>query len=473
MILFKRHLQQLFRPLVLQREPVNLMIELAPQHRQFGWLAQLVNGMIGRFRAGVSHIAGQALRLSAAAPEMALLAEQMDRQAQDNQHNADSIAGVSRNMAEELARIAGHAAEAASFSQTVADDTRRATDSNRVLTRQIVTIGQQVQVLADVIEDLDRRAHSIGSLIGQIDSVAGQARTLAGAAISQAERGHDPERKAAASEVCQLATRATEATGDIARLLAAIGQGIGAAKHSMDTVGREIGHSLTATANASDTLERAAGHIDRLVHYVGAIADGSQAQATRVAQVNAQIQEIASASHAQRQGCDRLAGLGREVRGGCEDLLVAVGGFQFEGHQRALTMVETLIGSWRLTALEPAGIDALLAGAARRYPAFELLYVTDARGVQLSANVAATGRDERARGRRWGGRPWYRDVVTGNCACVSAVYRSLATDNFCFTVSAPLTAPDGHLLGVLGVDVHFDRMLDLGEQPLRMASGCA
>lgn len=463
MIFFKRNLQQLFRPLVLQREPVNLMVELDPQHRQFAWLAALVNGMIGRFRAGVSHIAGQALRLSAAAPEMALLAEQMDRQAQDNQQNADSIAGVSLEMADELARIANHASEAANFSHTVAEDTSRATRSNRVLTRQIVTIGQQVQVLADIIEHLDHRAQSIGSLIGQIESVASQARALAGAVVTQAECGLDRERKAAAWEMRQLAERTTEATSDIGLLLAAIGEGIGAAKHSMDAVGREIGHSLTATANASDTLERAASHIDRLVHYVGAIADSSQAQAARVTQVNAQIQEIASASHAQRQGCDRLAGLGREVRGGCEDLLVAVGGFQFEGHQRARTMVEALIASWRLTALEPDGIDTLLADAARRYPAFELLYVTDSRGVQLSANVAADRQDGQARGRRWGGRTWYRDVVTGNCACVSSVYRSLATDNFCFTVSAPLTAPDGRLLGVLGVDVHFDRMLDLGE----------
>jgi hypothetical protein len=42
---------------------------------------------------------------------------------------------------------------------------------------------------------------------------------------------------------------------------------------------------------------------------------------------------------------------------------------------------------------------------------------------------------------------------------VSPVYRSTATDAFCFTVSAPIVGADGRLLRVLGADLRLSALL--------------
>jgi len=88
-----------------------------------------------------------------------------------------------------------------------------------------------------------------------------------------------------------------------------------------------------------------------------------------------------------------------------------------------------------------------------------LLYVTDLRGRQLTANIGRSQRDESARGRDWSSRPWFREALARDGAYISDIYRSLATDDFCFTVSLPLRDVQGRTIGVLGADARFDHLV--------------
>ena len=94
---------------------------------------------------------------------------------------------------------------------------------------------------------------------------------------------------------------------------------------------------------------------------------------------------------------------------------------------------------------------------------FELFYLVDSSGIQLSENIFAADlpRSETAscKGRNWQQRPWFRAVADTLSSHITQVYRSSATDDFCFTVSVPILDARGQLTRVLGADVRLSALL--------------
>ena len=120
--------------------------------------------------------------------------------------------------------------------------------------------------------------------------------------------------------------------------------------------------------------------------------------------------------------------------------------------------VEQLAADARLSG-DIAAAERLLSETLRRDARFELFYLVDANGVQLSENIFASDVPHQegpsCRGRNWGQRPWFRSVADDLRSHITPVYRSSATDDFCFTVSAPILGADGRLLRVRGADVRL------------------
>jgi methyl-accepting chemotaxis protein len=229
----------------------------------------------------------------------------------------------------------------------------------------------------------------------------------------------------------------------------------------MEKVTRQADEGLQVTLQTRASLQGAAGDIATLIGHVRNIAGTTQSQSHQVRHVALRIAEIADGSGHQLDYARRLAAESARVRDETHGLLTEVGQLRFEGHRRARELVESALATWRLEALDGADLESRLTALCRSQSAFELLYVTDAHGMQVTGNVAAGAIDGSARGRDWSERRWYKDVIRSRQTFVSDIYRSLATDDFCFTVSAPLLDRAGKLMGVLGADVRFDRILKL------------
>ncbi|WP_414705740.1 PDC sensor domain-containing protein [Pseudomonas sp.] len=92
---------------------------------------------------------------------------------------------------------------------------------------------------------------------------------------------------------------------------------------------------------------------------------------------------------------------------------------------------------------------------------FELLYMVDKNGVQISENVGAEvdAKAPTCKGKNWAQRPWFREVAKNLSSYITPVYRSSATDAFCITVSVPIFAADGQLARVLAADVRLSALV--------------
>ncbi|WP_411183190.1 PDC sensor domain-containing protein [Pseudomonas sp.] len=94
---------------------------------------------------------------------------------------------------------------------------------------------------------------------------------------------------------------------------------------------------------------------------------------------------------------------------------------------------------------------------------FELFYLVDSHGVQISENIFASDVNHSAtsscKGRDWQQRPWFRAAADTLSSHITQVYRSSATDDFCFTIAVPILDSRGQLLRVLGADVRLSALV--------------
>jgi hypothetical protein len=202
--------------------------------------------------------------------------------------------------------------------------------------------------------------------------------------------------------------------------------------------------------------------MDTVTQARAAAGEGAD-RAPTVGDVNLQVRGIAESAGFQLANAESVHAMGGQIKALTESLLLAVGKFRFDAHDRARAAVEELLPSLASAWGERGRLEGLLESWLEAQSHFELAYLTDAHGRQLVDNLARrSGRvvhDPAGYGRDWAARPWFRAALAHGGACSTDVYRSSATGDFCFTIAAALRDSRGGLLGVLGSDVNFQRLV--------------
>jgi methyl-accepting chemotaxis protein len=181
-----------------------------------------------------------------------------------------------------------------------------------------------------------------------------------------------------------------------------------------------------------------------------------------VARANEQVHGMAGSAARQLASADELSVVGGDVKSVADALLLAIGTFRFAAHARAEREMTNLLREIGRTDLARETLERIMAAWIERHRHFELVYFTDADGRQVVDNiVCADGRVRHEAGYRrdWSERAWYRNAIASPGVCTTDIYRSTATGDFCFTISAALRDATGETRGVLGADVNFQQLL--------------
>ncbi len=332
------------------------------------------------------------------------------------------------------------------------------------------------------IERMALSAVRLAALGPQLAGLAGRMEEQADAQAQQAERIASATREltdrlGAVVGRLQTATgNVHDVMGEIARIadqtrILSINASIEAARageqgRAFNIVAREVQQLADQTRGSTKLIEERVQAIRGSVGDVAASVSATAAagSAVTVQAVNTQVQVMARTAEKQRDGAKSLRGLGDEANRLTEELLLAVGTFRLAVHHRAAHEVRGLLSQLAAGFHEAARLEKTLAAWLGEHAGFELLYVTDTTGRQISSNLgwkeARVAADASARGKHWRERPWFEQaLLRPDEAVISDIYRSAATGDYCFTVSAVVRTPNGLPLGVLGADVNFQRLL--------------
>lgn len=149
-----------------------------------------------------------------------------------------------------------------------------------------------------------------------------------------------------------------------------------------------------------------------------------------------------------------------------EEQILTVGKARIDVHHYAKEIVEKATCSEELKSMHRSTIENYLRVLIQQYDIFELLYVTNAHGIQITDNIGKG--DFKAQygstgyGENWSNRIWFIQVRDSLSTYISDIYISVATNSYCFTISAPIFDDKGNLIGVLGADVDLRKIIENG-----------
>ena len=402
--------------------------------------------------------------IAAHAPELARIATQTEASGQTLAQASELIASASEEVSTTLdSELVPGAAEVAKLSAEVAGTLRQCQQTGDEVLRQVDAIDASETQLEGVIGQLVGQLEEVSQVLGVIASISQQTNLLAlNAAIEAARAGeHGRGFAVVAEEVRRLAGHTTQATGQVSQIIERFRDGMallgnaGQQMHSAVADGREgvtrMGEDLRSTRAAMDQLDQRVGHI----------AAGTEQIGIAVHAINGDVQNIAGVAADLLSKAGQVLTHSQAVRKSGDLLLDGLGAFRLQIHKDVQAAVERLAMEGALHG-DSARAEDFLRETLRRDPRFELFYLVGSDGTQLSENVFAEGLGQGSascKGRNWGQRPWFRAVAEQLASHITPVYRSSATDAFCFTVSVPVFTATGQLQRVLGADVRLSALV--------------
>lgn len=308
-----------------------------------------------------------------------------------------------------------------------------------------------------------------------------------------------------AKEAKNQATRTIEVTGllkgftkDLEEVVKELRTSSGQVEEALDTVSRIAKHTSIISINAGIEASRAGEYgkafgvvvdeIQRLADQTGQMAKVIEERINNMHQsilhvseiagnethrdgvkrntvetVNQQVQGMAQYTTEQLHGSEALHDLGNNINGYTEKLLLALGTFRFEAHQRAEHEVARIVPLLEDAFGKREACEKILEKWLEEHDFFELAYITDADGRQFIDNICkqqdGIAHDKNGFGQNWSQRPWFLDALKYGGVRSTDIYRSTATEDFCFTVTAVLHDSRGNAIGVKAADVNFRRLL--------------
>jgi methyl-accepting chemotaxis protein len=439
---------------------MNLTFRL-PEHRDDNQF----NGFLTALQQRISKSIAASVQIAAHAPQLVQIAADTERGGAELADTSAMIASASEEVTATLeAELVPQSAQVAQLSNQVAAAIRHCEAEGKAVLLQVEAINTSEEALTGAIQRLEHKLQDVVEVIGVIANISKQINLLSlNAAIEAARAGeHGRGFAVVADEVRKLAAHTTQATDRVYGIVEAFRDDVAHLSTSsvgltnVVAAGREginrMGEELVSVSQAMTQLDQRVDVIAASTEQIGIAVRSVNNDVHRVAHV---ASELLSKSALVREH-------GEAVRADGDRLLEGLGGFRLELHNEAQRAVEAIAARPDLTSTVDRAEQAMRL-ALSKDKRFELLYLVGADGVQVSENIAAhdvrQAQHGSRRGANWSQRPWFRQVADTRNIYVSPVYRSSATDAFCFTVSAPVFGANGQLLRVLGADVRLSALL--------------
>ncbi|UJJ31336.1 methyl-accepting chemotaxis protein [Halopseudomonas maritima] len=417
-----------------------------------------------------------AVGIAAHAPQLARIAADSQAHGEQLAQSSEEIASATEQVSTTLdAELVPGTTAVAQLSGDVSAQLNRCEQDSRNVLAQVETINGCESELTSRIGEIGKQLEEITQVIGMIATISQQTNLLALNAAIEAARAGEQGRGFAvvADEVRTLAGKTTAATDKVSEIIDNFRTGM----QSLNTAGSQMQNAVATGRERIISMDRslsdATAAMGQLDQRIASIASGAEQIGAAVRSVSQDVQSVAGVASSMMQKASSVRDHSEAVRSEGDRLLEGLGGFQLGVHQLIRQRVTEMAASTEL-ARGGAGAEQAMQRWIEQDGRFELMYLVGADGVQVSENILSAdlqdGNRSSARGKNWSNRPWFSNVRDTLSPFISDVYRSAATDGFCFTLSAPVLDERGQLRYVLGADIRLSALLQEGHAQRSYAS---
>lgn len=374
----------------------------------------------------------------------------------------ERIVGIQETVARGVAALGGLSSDADRAAEAI---DAAATSAQRGMGR-VETLASDVGIMAGQVSSsgrfLGELAETIDEIVKTAAAIKETAEDLAVISINtaiEAARAGEKGRGFAviAREVRKLADRSGELSELIGRSVGDAGAKLGGVRGAVSSAAESSRSAAEASRSFARDFSAIVDASSRAKELVDGFAIVARERLEAERAIEGQVRGIASEGRIVIERGDVAASLASALRVSTERTLASISGVKTDRHDRALRQAERLAVA--LSSIDLRSRDALgatLRAAFSASAAFELLYVMDERGLQVSDNVvnplcagkissAGYGADRSAKE--------YFSVPAGTSRpYLSPAYLSSASGSLCITAAIPLTDRTGALRGVLAAD---------------------
>jgi heam-based aerotactic trancducer len=229
--------------------------------------------------------------------------------AEDQYAAVEEAKASAGEVTEALGGVAGAAKSASETSEQSLSAAKEGMTSVQQTVEAMGTIRAAVTTTAEQVQELGKRGDEIGNIVQTIDEIAAQTNLLALNAAIEAARAGEQGRGFAvvADNVRTLAERSSDATKEIADLVAKVQAGTGEAVRAMEGSVTDVEEGATRAEQAGAALNRivdSATVVSGEIEQIATSAEQMQSSATQMAEVIDKVGEIS----------ERLTGLAESMK---------------------------------------------------------------------------------------------------------------------------------------------------------------
>lgn len=448
------------QPLDLSRR---FMTPTSPASHASVW--RMLDRLYGRFEKEIHNVAEGALPLSSLAPELAAIAARFRDTGKEQEGLSACMDKGAERAFEAGTRMAELARRAAEHSGGIAENLDRCEAQGRMAGEGMGRIGKETHLLSEQVQTLASDAGRIDAIIGKIAAIADDTGLLSlNASIEAARSGAvGAGFGVIAQEIRRLSAEVAAAAEHIRMELSRIREQVG---HTTEAVSR-VRHCVTegegAIAGVLSGLQDVGTRHGVFVQDMEVLKKTAEIQAGVIQDMRVSARRVGEGIVMRNGESAKILECAEQIRTLTETQLVATGAFHLSCHRRAREAVSALAASGDVLSDNRISRERLLRDFVAVTPYVELVYMTDAEGIQTVVNQFRSGMEavyaSSGLGADWSERPWFREVRDRGEVFVSGIYRSRATDAFCCTVSAPIRNREGLFCGVLAADLCLGDLL--------------
>ncbi|WP_060981298.1 methyl-accepting chemotaxis protein [Vibrio splendidus] len=298
---------------------------------EIGTLAHHVNAFIAKLQEIVCDIADSSSQLNQQSEVSTNVARQTSEGLSVQLHEISQIATAVHEMsatAEEVANNAQMTADSAISS------TENCEQGKQVIIRNqdsITNLAQQVENASGIIQELEKNALDINTILSTISDIAEQTNLLALNAAIEAARAGEQGRGFAvvADEVRVLSQRTHSSTDEIREMIETLQKNSVSAVESMQRSQDLAQSSVDDANNATTALEEIATSIQQISDMASHISNAASEQRTVTGEVSKNIQLVNDVSDNMSTEADNSRQLSEELRGIAQQLNTQVQLFKY------------------------------------------------------------------------------------------------------------------------------------------------
>lgn len=332
--------------------------------------------------------------------------------------------------------------------------------------QSMLFVKKAVDELVEATKEIYNTVEIISTLTKTINKIADKTKILAlNASIEAVRAGQNGKGFAViAQEVRELAQATTEATKDVTIKAKEVFGTIEKIKEKMCAIDHQVQRTYNLVCLNREKLEEINQPIKELnlnaesLSEVSANLDGTTATLSNtISKLSELIEKTTHSSSTLKTYSERLHSLS-------EEQILTVGKARVDLYDYAKEIIQEAASSFELRSMHRPTMENYLKRLIQQHEIFELLYITNDQGIQITDNIARW--DFRAAygstgyGENWSSRPWFINVKESLDTYISDIYVSLATNSYCLTISCPIFDDKHRLIGVLGADLDLKKVIE-------------